>query len=396
MNLRLTIFTISLSGFIAGSSQNSLTGDGFGGRKWYKPYNYTVGSYSGYTVCTDSFQLFGWGQNQYRQLGNGSNVESKIPVLAQGMSNVKFYTCGYIMAVIKCDSTGWVWGKISNTPVTLPELKNVKFADAGSHTVSFVKYDGSVWSLGQNTNGEFGNGKVSTIMKLEPGKMDITSAVRVANSYYAITVLKSDKTVWVCGKNTYGILGNSSPVTTIATSPVQVSNLKGIVDIKSCDYTTIALDSVGNVYQWGKRFGGSFDPQPRLLPGLKNIIAISGCDDGDSFLALDDKGNCYGWGTTRINFGGGLGNTAVDVPEMVMTDAVDILAGELFSYIIARDGSLWASGVAIPIWMNLKDSARKVFTKISPDIAPMELCRAFPFREVQRQDSVFLSSTLGS
>ena len=43
-------------------SQNSLVGDGFGGRLWYQPYNYTVGSYSAYTICGDfkSTVWLGW------------------------------------------------------------------------------------------------------------------------------------------------------------------------------------------------------------------------------------------------------------------------------------------------------------------------------------------------
>ncbi len=230
-----------------------MIGDGFGGRLWYRPYNYSVGSYSGYTVCGDSFQLYCWGQNQYGQLGNGNSIASRTPVKAVGMTNVKFYTCGYIMSVIKCDSTGWIWGRGNPNlynPVSV--VNNAKFADAGSHAVSFVKYDGSVWSVGLNSHGEFGNGTTSTTYSSIPQKMNITdSAVRVAIGFNTITILLSDKTVKTCGNNSFGGLGNSSPKTTTVVSPVRVDSLKGIIDIKANDYTIIALDSVGDVYQWG-------------------------------------------------------------------------------------------------------------------------------------------------
>jgi hypothetical protein len=39
-------------------SQNLMVGDGFGGRLWYKPYNYTTGSYSAYTICGEEKQLY--------------------------------------------------------------------------------------------------------------------------------------------------------------------------------------------------------------------------------------------------------------------------------------------------------------------------------------------------
>ena len=67
-----------------------MVGDGFGGRLWYKPQNYTVGSYSAYTVCGDSFQLYGWGANHSGQLGDGTHNSTTSPVKAVGMSNVKF------------------------------------------------------------------------------------------------------------------------------------------------------------------------------------------------------------------------------------------------------------------------------------------------------------------
>jgi hypothetical protein len=53
-----------------------MVGDGFGGRLWYNPTNYTVGSYSAYSLCYDicgtgETQLYGWGANGYNQLGLG-------------------------------------------------------------------------------------------------------------------------------------------------------------------------------------------------------------------------------------------------------------------------------------------------------------------------------------
>ena len=41
------------------NAQNSMTGDGFGGRLWYVAHNYQVGAYSGFTVCDSNNQLYG-------------------------------------------------------------------------------------------------------------------------------------------------------------------------------------------------------------------------------------------------------------------------------------------------------------------------------------------------
>lgn len=40
------------------TAQNSMTGDGFGGRGWYSAQNYQVAFYTGYTICGDNKQLY--------------------------------------------------------------------------------------------------------------------------------------------------------------------------------------------------------------------------------------------------------------------------------------------------------------------------------------------------
>lgn len=77
-------------------AQNSMVGDGFGGRGWYLPHNYQVGSYSAFTICGDSNQLYGWGNNSMGELGNGTTISTDTAVKVMGMTNVKFYTTGYI------------------------------------------------------------------------------------------------------------------------------------------------------------------------------------------------------------------------------------------------------------------------------------------------------------
>ena len=118
-------------------AQNSIVGDGFGGRLWYQPTNYTVGSYSGYSVCPEgeSNQLYGWGANNTNQIGYSNASTFDLPVPVPEMTNIKYYTTGYVMAAIKNDNTGWVWGySLSLNPIEV--IENVKFALLGHHNVS--------------------------------------------------------------------------------------------------------------------------------------------------------------------------------------------------------------------------------------------------------------------
>ena len=362
-----------------------MVGDGFGGRLWYKPQNYTVGSYSAYTVCGDSFQLYGWGANHSGQLGDGTHNSTTSPVKAVGMTNVKFYSTGYNMGAIKRDSTGWVWGNpLSSTPTKI--LDSVKFLDAGMTMVSFVKYDGTVWTVGYNYYGAFGNDSIHGV-RSKPVKMkNVNKAVRVAVSMYNITILLSDKTIMTTGDNGNGCLGNTNNASAISKVAKAVPGLKGIIDIKSTSLATIALDSLGDVYAWGYgsccgNGSGGLQFYPVKISGLKKIVAISGSADGYHFMAIDEDHNCYVWGLNNWgNMGIGPGPSSV-TPTLISSDVSEIMAGETFSYLMKDDGTLWAAGRSNggSIYMNLKDSARDYFVKIDPTIAPLNLCKLNSF-----------------
>ncbi len=386
--IRLCITALFFVILINSNAQNSMQGDGFGGRLWYKSYNYTVGSYSAYTVCGDSAQLYGWGSNTNGQLGDGTSNSTTNPVKSLGMINVRYYSTGYNMGAIKQDNSGWVWGAgLGSIPKKV--LDSAYFLDAGINNVVFVKMNGTVWSVGSNTSGSFGNDTIAPVSSLVPKKMKlINNAVRVANGYVNFIILLENGTCMATGNNNAGGLGNGSSSSTISLKPTAVSVLKGIVDIKANTYTNIALDSLGDVYTWGNGSFGCIGNgtnisafTPVKVSGLKDIVAISGSSDGYHFMALDANHNCYTWG---YNGWGNLGtgsNNQSNVPVLIATDVADIMAGETFSYLVKIDGTLWASGRSASgsIWMNIKDSARKVFTQIDPTIAPLNLCKLSKF-----------------
>ena len=394
-------------------SQNSMTGDGFGGRAWYVAHNYQVGSYSGYTVCNSDSQLYAWGGNLWGEMGNGTGVSTDTPIAVQNMNHVKFYSTGYISGVIKSDNVAWLWGGhalqsgLANTPQQV--LGNVKFLDCGINHAVFVKNDGTVWGVGQNVFGQLGNGTNRTYSSpvTSPVQMvGINNAVRAiavgmgldsysspTGLYAASVILLNDSTLKITG-------GNHWFTDSLTNVPIAVPGLAKIVDIKGNSTAVFALTDSGEVYSFGRSyFGGelgysggasAYTPPAKInFPsGAGPIVALSANCDGFFTLALDENGNVYGWGE---NWDGQLGDPnlgTIQSPTLLVTNAVDIFAGETFCYVLKADYSLWCSGTSGTndtygsIWMNLSNQRRAHFTQIDPTIAPMNLCAPKTFGTV--------------
>ena len=154
----ILIFFLVVISSCSAYGQTSLVTDGFGGRLWYCPYNYTVGSYSAFAICGEEKQLYGWGHNSHCELGNGTSIGSSIPVIVVNMDSVFYFSTGYVMGAIKLDRSGWAWGSAISSCLPIKVLDTVMFVDAGIASCAFVKYDGTVWSVGANNYGEFGDG----------------------------------------------------------------------------------------------------------------------------------------------------------------------------------------------------------------------------------------------
>ncbi len=179
--------------------------------------------------------LWTWGFNSNGQLGDGSSIvhrSSPIQTVAGG-TNWKLVSCGgYFTTAIKTDGTLWTWGRNTlgqlgdntithrSSPVqTVAGGTNWKLVAGGGYHTPAIKTDGTLWLWGRNQYGQLGDNTIthrsSPVQTVAGG----TNWKLVACGYYHTSAIKTDGTLWLWGRNTYGALGDNSVAN--KSSPVQ-------------------------------------------------------------------------------------------------------------------------------------------------------------------------------
>jgi len=169
-----------------------------------------------------------WGSNSEGQLGNGYS----------GTANSK----STAVQVIAAGGSG--------------NLTGVAAISAGSvHTVA-SKRDGTVWTWGSNSNGQLGDGYSGTEnnrstpvqVKGVGGSGNLKGIIAVSTKDIHNVALKNDGTVWTWGNNSNGQLGNGTSGTPNSkTTPVQVTGSSGTGVFRAA---VIVCENVGTGLQY--------------------------------------------------------------------------------------------------------------------------------------------------
>jgi len=313
-----------------------------------------------------------WGGNYRGQLGDGTQTNSSIPLQVQGLSGK---TITQIAAgkehMVALDSEGkvWAWGNNyykqlgdgtetdSFTPVQVQGLSGTITAiSAKEYYTMALDSEGKVWAWGSNSYGQLGNGtSENNFTPVQVQGLSGKTISAIAAGRYDTAALASDGTVWTCGRNSSHQLGDGT--TTLRKTMGQVQGLDGvhIQAISVGKMHMAALDNSGNVWTWGSdtygelgvgttTFGITGTGTPEKVPGLTDFVAISTGDN--STAALDSAGKVWTWGYNNY---GQLGNgTTADsnTPLQVggLSGAVCIAAGESHMAALKNEGTLWTWG----------------------------------------------------
>ncbi len=210
-----------------------------------------------------------WGNNEHGQLGDGSMVNSNVPVEVQGLKDVTEIAAGW------------------------------------AHTCALTK-SGAVMCWGYNKNGELGNGK--TVDSSVPVEVSGFSAGAVSigtkeDHVCAVTIEGGAVKCW--GYNEFGQLGDGTHIS--RSVPVEVQGLTGkAAAVAAGERHTCVLTEAGGVQCWGNNEFGQlgYDQEaferltPVIVPELQSgVIGLSAA--GGQTCALRTGGAVLCWGNNK-------------------------------------------------------------------------------------------------
>ena len=196
----------------------------------------TGNDFSGF--ITKNFDLYTFGKNDKGQLGVGDLTDKMVPtVVVDGIDNLKSISisCGYEHTLVLTTNKNVVsFGENENGQLGIgsfnDQMSPTQIIDSSSNNINNIQSissgfsyslilseNGTIYSSGDNTYGQLGNGNMGNGIKSNYFDVINTSvdssgykgnnAVAIANGYYHTLVLLDSGKVMACGRNNYGQLG---------------------------------------------------------------------------------------------------------------------------------------------------------------------------------------------
>jgi len=305
-----------------------------------------------YALLADG-SLYAWGLGTQGELGDGSTENSlTTPVRVRFPAGVKIasvptdampYDTG-----LAIDTDGHVWGWGDNgggelclgtrtahlTPVELPLSQVSALAGASNHAL----YDagGTVWACGQNVDGDLGDGSWrSTTAPVKVDKLGGRRVITLVASFANSGALLANGQYYDWGYNAHGQLGDghahrssSVPVLVHLAAPViQVAQGGSLWD----NGQTLVMLADGSLWAWGDNRAGQLgDGERRMRPSPVRVHPPAGvtyrslATGSATSYAVSTTGKVYAWGVSHVGQVGDGRTRTASTPVLVATGATSI------------------------------------------------------------------------
>ena len=308
---------------------------------------------------------FCWGENNLGQLGNGSHNDSPIPVVVSGLASgvasisaAENHTCA-----VTTGGAAWCWGNNGNgqlgdgtgvnsaVPVPVSGLgSGVASVSAGGVHACALTTGHSVWCWGNNYDGELGNGGLATDFLSPVAVSGLGSGVASIDAGWIHTcAVTTAGAAWCWGWNAYGQLGDGH--TGDSGVPVPVEGVGSpLTSISAGRYHTCAVTKGGAAECWGAGPLGDGGLANSLVP-----VSVSGFPSGAAAISAESAhscvvstngaARCWGYNSTG-HLGDGTNNDSlVPVAVSALGDQVaSIEAGQSDTCAVGKTGAAWCWG----------------------------------------------------
>jgi hypothetical protein len=259
-----------------------------------------------------------------------------------------------------------VYPNWTGNAATVKITTGVKEVFANVGRLFFLKTDGTLWALGNNSSGEFGNG-TQTDSYQQPIQV-ATDVVSVATGADHTLFLKADASLWAAGANNRGQFGTGQTGSRPTLTPVKVAS--EVRAIATGVWSSFFIKTDGSLWGAGFLYSSSYT---QFLPAGVTSVQVKGSivrfiqdtnlrswpfsgmetlDSGVSKAALGDShllyvktnGSLWADGNNEWSqFGNGT-LTSTTTPIQIATGVAEVAAGAKHSFYLKTDGSLWAMG----------------------------------------------------
>jgi len=374
---------------------------------------------------TSQTSLLGWGRNTFGELGNGHPVPYARPIQPGNMPPLQSASGGRAHTVA-LDANGevWTWGDnlrgqlgisgidTSPVPVKVPKLSFIIAVSAGADHSVALRDDGRVFAWGWNAYGQLGDGMA---VETDPGRINtapvrmlaggrvLSGAISISAGAHHTAVLRWDGSVWSCGLNSQGQLGDGTTQNRARCVPVltgldPITPLTGVKSISAGGSSTYAVLK-DSVLSWGSNVSGelgcgSRTPAMTTMPvtvvagvndwtPLRNVAAVSA--GSNHAVALLQDGTLRAWGSNRRGeLGSGIASLRFSVyPLLVLAGPGSQLqgvhaveAGANWTMVLLSDGSVRTFG------SNSSGQLANGELGFSPSGAPLSAGYPMPVRDV--------------
>jgi len=317
-----------------------------------------------YSSSVNAF--FVWGRNQFGELGQNSPAYAALSSPTQipgSWSKIAGSSGSYNMGGIKSDGTLWGWGRNNygqlglnqpgnshySSPVQITSATNWSEVKLGGALSCLINTSGELFTMGFNNDGALGI-NVKAGSRSSPTQVPGTTWKQCTVNTYSMAATKTDGTLWTWGAAGHGQLGQNSR--TYYSSPVQVPGTTwGIVD--GCGTNGfLATKTDGTLWVWGRGPSGQLGlndkvmkSSPTQIPGtwgtsINDISAGPGASG-----AINTSGELYMWGNGGPGQLAQNANTQYSSPKQVPgTTWSAIKIGGDTSFARKTDGTFWVWG----------------------------------------------------